>query len=211
VRTLKVSSGPSAGQSLEVEHEVVIGRENADLTISDPEISRRHALVRPIERGIEVEDLGSMNGTFVNGKRIGEAVELTVGGTVRVGNSDIEVELELVDVTKVREIPDPAVTRARNIVADVDDRTRMREAQSQPAPPGAQPPPAAQPPPVPPAAQPPPAPQPVAQRPPPPAPAPPAAPAPETGRRRGIPKPALVLIGVLVVAAIVAILLLFVL
>jgi predicted component of type VI protein secretion system len=209
VRTLTVSSGPSAGQTLEVEHEVVIGRENADLTISDPEISRRHALVRPIERGIEVEDLGSMNGTFVNGKRIGEAVELTVGGTVRVGNSDIEVELQLLDTTKVREIPDPDLTRERKIVADVDDRTRIREAQPPPlAPSSVQPPPAA-PPPAPPAAQPPPAPQPVAQRPPPPP--PPAPAAPEAGRRRDIPKPALVLIGVLVVAAIVAILLLFVL
>jgi predicted component of type VI protein secretion system len=202
VRTLKVSSGPSAGQTLEVEQEVVIGRENADLTISDPEISRRHALVRPIERGIEVEDLGSTNGTFVNGKRIGEAVELTVGGTVRVGNSDIQVELELLEVTKVRDIvPDSDQTKARDIIADVDDRTRVREAAPRPAPPAAQPPPA-------PAAQPPPTPQPAAQA------RPPAAPqgvAPAAGRPSGLPKPALVLIGLLVVAAIVAILLLFVL
>jgi predicted component of type VI protein secretion system len=198
-----VSSGPSAGQSVEVEQEVVIGRENADLTISDPEISRRHALVRPIARGIEVEDLGSMNGTYVNGKRIGEVVELTIGGTVRVGNSDIQVELELLDQTKVRGIvPAGDVTKARDVIADVDDRTRVRA--TQPQPPAAQPPPAG-PPPAPPDAQPPPAPQPVAQGPPP----PPAPAAPEAGARRGLPKPALVLIGVLVVVAIVAILLLF--
>ena len=210
-----MSSGPSAGQSVEVEQEVVIGRENADLTISDPEISRRHALVRPIARGIEVEDLGSMNGTYVNGKRIGEVVELTLGGTVRVGNSDIQVELELLEQTKVRGIvPAGDVTKASDVVADVDDRTRVSPAQPQP-PPGAQPPPAA-PPPAPPAAQPPPAP--AAQPPPAPQPAaqarPPAAPegvAPAAGRRSGLPKPALVLIGLLVVAAIVAILLLFVL
>jgi predicted component of type VI protein secretion system len=195
---------------VEVEQEVVIGRENADLTISDPEISRRHALVRPIERGIEVEDLGSLNGTYVNGKRIGEVVELTLGGTVRVGNSDIQVELELLEQTKVRGIvPEGDVTKAREVIADVDDRTRVRETQPQPpAAPAAQPPPAAEPPPAappPPAAQPPPAAAPPA---PPPAPAP--APQP-VAQRQGIPKPALVLIGVLVVAAIVAILLLFVL
>ena len=40
---LTVTSGPGAGRSLELEAEVVVGRENADLTISDPEISRRHA------------------------------------------------------------------------------------------------------------------------------------------------------------------------
>jgi predicted component of type VI protein secretion system len=195
---------------VEVEQEVVIGRENADLTISDPEISRRHALVRPIERGIEVEDLGSLNGTYVNGKRIGEVVELTLGGTVRVGNSDIQVELELLEQTKVRGIvPEGDVTKPREVIADVDDRTRVRETQPQPpAAPAAQPPPAAEPPPAappPPAAQPPPAAAPPA---PPPAPAP--APQP-VAQRQGIPKPALVLIGVLVVAAIVAILLLFVL
>ena len=180
---------------MEVEQEVVIGRENADLTISDPEISRRHALVRPIPRGIEVEDLGSMNGTYVNGKRIGEVVELTIGGTVRVGNSDIQVELELLEQTKVRGIvPAGDLTKARD-VADVDDRTRVRATQPQP--------PAAQPPPI----APPPAPQPVGQQPPQ---APLAPAAPEAGRRRP-PKAALVLIGLLVVAAIVAILLLFVL
>ena len=181
---------------MEVEQEVVIGREHADLTISDPEISRRHALVRPIPRGIEVEDLGSMNGTYVNGKRIGEVVELTIGGTVRVGNSDIQVELELLDQTKVRGIvPAGDVTKASDVVADVDDRTRVRA--TQPQPPAAQPPPAA----------PPPAAQPVGQQPPQ---APLAPAASEAGRRRP-PKVALVLIGLLVVAAIVAILLLFVL
>ena len=181
---------------MEVEQEVVIGRENDDLTISDPEISRRHALVRPIPRGIEVEDLGSMNGTYVNGKRIDEVVELTIGGTVRVGNSDIQVELELLEQTKVRGIvPGGDVTKARDIIAGADDRTRVRE--TQPQPPAAQPPPAA----------PPPAPQPAGQQ----APQAPLAPAtPEAGRRRP-PKAALVLVGLLVIAAIVAILLLFVL
>ena len=183
---------------MEVEQEVVIGRENADLTISDPEISRRHALVRPIPSGIEVEDLGSMNGTYVNGERIGEVVELTLGGTVRVGNSDIQVELELLDMTKVRAVaPTGDETKAQDIIADVDDRTRVRA--TQPQPPAAQPPPAA-PPPAPPAAQPPPG----------------AAASRPLPRRRPMRGGASrswrwSLIGVLVVAAIVAILLLFVL
>ena len=180
---------------MEVEQEVVIGRENADLTISDPEISRRHALVRPIPRGIEVEDLGSMNGTYVNGKRIGEIVELTIGGTVRVGNSDIQVELELLEQTKVRGIvPDVDVTKARDVVADVDDRTRVRK--TQPQPPAGQPPPAAPPPapPAAPAAQPPPAQEPVAD-----------------GGRRRLPIPVLAVLGILVVAAIVAVIIFVVL
>ena len=39
-------SGPLAGQTIDVENEVVIGREDTDLTIDDVELSRRHAVVR---------------------------------------------------------------------------------------------------------------------------------------------------------------------
>jgi pSer/pThr/pTyr-binding forkhead associated (FHA) protein len=34
------------------------------------EISRRHALIKPTPEGLSVEDLGSSNGTFINGKRV---------------------------------------------------------------------------------------------------------------------------------------------
>ena len=109
-----MTSGPAAGQSVEVEADVVIGREEADLTIPDDEISRRHAIVRPVERGVEVEDLGSLNGTFVNGDQISEPVTLTLGSTLRLGNSTIDVELDLGAVTKLREVVpagEPTVAR----------------------------------------------------------------------------------------------------
>ena len=64
------TKGPRTGQRLEPEGELVIGREGAAVTIEDSELSRRHAAVRPVEGGIEIEDLGSLNGTFVNGRRI---------------------------------------------------------------------------------------------------------------------------------------------
>jgi predicted component of type VI protein secretion system len=136
VRSLTVSSGPGVGQSLEVEQEVVIGRENADLTIDDPEISRRHAVIRPIERGVEVEDLGSLNGTFVNGERIEAAVPLTVTGTVRVGDSEIQVELELVQATKARDIPSGLdATKVRAVAPPAGDPALASEAAPPPAPP----------------------------------------------------------------------------
>jgi predicted component of type VI protein secretion system len=100
---------------VEVEADVVIGREEADLTIPDEEISRRHAVVRPVERGVVVEDLGSLNGTFINGKQISEPVTITLGSTLRVGASDIEIEIELAAPTKVREVVpagEPTVARA---------------------------------------------------------------------------------------------------
>jgi pSer/pThr/pTyr-binding forkhead associated (FHA) protein len=90
---LRVVSGPAAGASCDVEHEVTIGRENADLTIPDSQVSRRHALVRPVENGLVVEDLGSLNGTFLNGESLSEPVTLTASATLRVGLSEIVVDL----------------------------------------------------------------------------------------------------------------------
>ena len=71
---------------------MVIGRENADITIEDPEISARHAEVRPAGDRIEIEDLGSTNGTFVNGERISAPYTLSEGDFVRVGQSELELE-----------------------------------------------------------------------------------------------------------------------
>jgi pSer/pThr/pTyr-binding forkhead associated (FHA) protein len=50
---------------------VVIGRAaECDISVPADEISRRHALIKPTPEGLSVEDLGSSNGTFINGKRV---------------------------------------------------------------------------------------------------------------------------------------------
>lgn len=49
----------------------VIGRAaECDIAVAADEISRRHAIVKPTPDGVSVEDLGSSNGTFINGKRV---------------------------------------------------------------------------------------------------------------------------------------------
>lgn len=54
---------------------VVVGRAvTSDLPIYDPTVSRQHAELRADERGLNVKDLGSSNGTFVNGTQITETV-----------------------------------------------------------------------------------------------------------------------------------------
>jgi FHA domain len=94
IATLIVKSGPLGGTRFEVETEQSIGRENADITIGDPQISRRHATVRATGDGLEIEDAGSSNGTFVNGLQITSTMALSNGDTVRVGQTELEVEIE---------------------------------------------------------------------------------------------------------------------
>jgi pSer/pThr/pTyr-binding forkhead associated (FHA) protein len=89
---LRVVSGPLAGQTIDVENEVVIGREDTDLTIDDVELSRRHAVVRPHASRLQVEDLGSTNGTYVDGTRIEEPTILGGGAEIRIGTTKLVVE-----------------------------------------------------------------------------------------------------------------------
>jgi predicted component of type VI protein secretion system len=114
MRTLRVTSGPLSGHSVEVERELIIGRVAADLTIPDAELSRRHAVVRPVDGGVVIEDLSSLNGTFLGDERIGDPVTLTRDATIRVGRSLIAVEL---DLPGLPEAPPPAAPDGRTRVA----------------------------------------------------------------------------------------------
>jgi pSer/pThr/pTyr-binding forkhead associated (FHA) protein len=89
---LRFADGPLAGRRVEVTAALVLGRQAADLAIEDPQVSRRHASVRPADDALEVEDLGSKNGTWVNGARIAGPTRLAPGDRVRVGDTTFEVE-----------------------------------------------------------------------------------------------------------------------
>ena len=84
--------GPLAGQRVRVETQLVIGRVDADVTIDDPLVSRRHAVIRPSGDALEVEDLGSLNGTWVNGGRLEGRRALHNGDLVQIGGASFEVE-----------------------------------------------------------------------------------------------------------------------
>lgn len=65
-----------------------IGRSaNNDITINDPEVSRRHAHILQREQGYAIEDLGSTNGTFVNGQRCVGVIGLHDGDEVDLGDT----------------------------------------------------------------------------------------------------------------------------
>jgi predicted component of type VI protein secretion system len=91
---LIVRSGPRAGERIELVGELVVGRENADVTVSDAEVSRRHLAVRPHEDGVELEDLESTNGTFVDGARLSAVVVVSSSARVIVGETELQIEVD---------------------------------------------------------------------------------------------------------------------
>lgn len=114
-------SGPTPGKTFPLEkEEILLGRDLAnDIPISDPEVSRRHARFIMQGESIMVEDLGSTNGTFLNGQRISSAQQLRVGDVITLGE-DIVLAFEQVgydpDATVVssqadltaQSVPEPA-------------------------------------------------------------------------------------------------------
>ena len=76
---LRFVTGPLAGREVEVTAALVLGRQAADLVVDDPQVSRRHASVRPAGDALEVEDHGSRNGTWVNGARAEGPTRLAPG------------------------------------------------------------------------------------------------------------------------------------
>jgi pSer/pThr/pTyr-binding forkhead associated (FHA) protein len=66
---------------------VSIGRDaKSDIRLSDPYVSKRHALVRLIHGKYVIEDLGSLNGMFINGERVKRAV-LRDGDILKLGHA----------------------------------------------------------------------------------------------------------------------------
>ena len=69
-----------------------LGRSSScDISIDDSEISRRHAEVTNQEGTLILRDLGSTNGTRVNGRFIDAPIALTVGDVIQIGNTEISV------------------------------------------------------------------------------------------------------------------------
>jgi sigma-B regulation protein RsbU (phosphoserine phosphatase) len=84
-------NGVRKGERYWFERGVVLGRGPlADLELKDPAVSRRHALVSWAEERCFVSDLQSGNGTYVNGERVRDPVQLGEGDEVRVGSTCLE-------------------------------------------------------------------------------------------------------------------------
>jgi two-component system cell cycle response regulator len=87
---LIVLAGSSVGEMYKIgDGKTVIGRgQQADIQVTDEGISRRHAEILHVRDEIMIRDLGSTNGTYCNGEKIGEHM-LTDGDKIQVGSTTI--------------------------------------------------------------------------------------------------------------------------
>jgi DNA-binding NtrC family response regulator len=99
---MRVLAGPAAGTEVDVPAVgVVVGADPAcDVVLDDASVSGRHCTIRPTERGFDVTDLGSKNGTLIDGVAIAR-VTAPAGAVLRLGRS----LLQLLPADDVVEIP----------------------------------------------------------------------------------------------------------
>lgn len=90
---LEIIEGPDIGQSfLLKDPEVFIGRHaQCELVLHDPEVSRRHLKITPAEKGWWLDDLGSTNGSFLNGQRITHQTGVP-GDRIKIGQSVLVIQ-----------------------------------------------------------------------------------------------------------------------
>jgi len=93
-RVLSITEGNQAGMSAELAGGMIMIGRGADcqLILDDDYVSTRHARVASTENGVYIEDLGSTNGTYVNGQRITAPTIITLADTLRIGKTILRLE-----------------------------------------------------------------------------------------------------------------------
>lgn len=87
---LKDSEGGEANFPLA--KSAVIGREKkCEIVINDKKVSRQHTRLTVSQNEAFVEDLGSRNGTFVNGEKISKKIKLSAGDLITIGTSKLRI------------------------------------------------------------------------------------------------------------------------
>jgi hypothetical protein len=81
--------GYEPGTAFEINESATIGRSpNADVRIDDPYASSAHARIFPRGQFMFIEDMGSTNGTYLNGRQLRKPEQLRVADTIRIGDTE---------------------------------------------------------------------------------------------------------------------------
>jgi hypothetical protein len=93
-RVLSIVQGQQAGEAAELAPGLVMIGRGADcqLILDDDYVSTRHARVVAGETGLYIEDMGSTNGTYVNGARITAPTAISMSDTLRIGKTILKLE-----------------------------------------------------------------------------------------------------------------------
>ena len=88
-----IRSGPDHGKSYALGVQTRLGRnQDNDIFLTDGQVSRYHALIQWQNEGYVLSDLGSGNGTYLNGKPLTAPTRLTGGDIISIGNTQLEVQ-----------------------------------------------------------------------------------------------------------------------
>ncbi|MDP8256872.1 MAG: sigma 54-interacting transcriptional regulator [Candidatus Alcyoniella australis] len=89
---LKIVSGPDAGMKLNIDSPIVVGAApDCDLVLNDSCVSSRHIELFPTDADVQLRDLESKNGTFVNDVRVASAA-VPPGAQIRLGNTLLAIQ-----------------------------------------------------------------------------------------------------------------------
>jgi hypothetical protein len=82
------ASGHDAGIAYDLSHGATLGRGDVEIQLDDPFASSRHARITRQGRAVVIEDLGSTNGTFLNGEPLNGPQPLHAGDRIRIGDCE---------------------------------------------------------------------------------------------------------------------------
>lgn len=88
---LQVTEPGHPSRVVPIENRIEVGRDCEGLLLDDPTVSRRHLWLDPGPDGLICVDMGSANGTLVDGQRIEQPVALRAGNVINLGETELVV------------------------------------------------------------------------------------------------------------------------
>ncbi|HVG57589.1 MAG TPA: sigma 54-interacting transcriptional regulator [Hyalangium sp.] len=120
--TVEVSAGPDKGKKITTQDSLVrVGSDPAsDLVLTDPTVSRRHLEIERTPKGLVLKDLGSRNGTYLDGRQVLQVV-LQSGDKVQLGKTKLSVKPD----TRTTEVEVPSGADSFGLLVGVSERMRL--------------------------------------------------------------------------------------